>query len=449
MRQEPLLCKPGQPSETGRPAMNRSARATAWLLVGALTLLAAATSHAKISGIVGPSFSLSVKDGYLSSPDGASLYAWGYASGAGAMQYPGPTLIVNQGEVVTVSLTNALPPSYAQNVSIVFPGQIGVQSSGGVAGTLAQEATPGGAAVVYTFTASEPGTYLYHSGTNMELQCEMGLVGALIVRPAGFDPINKATWRAYNHAGSAYDHEYLFFLSEMDPVIHQHVEFGEMALVDFTRYWATSWFINGRLAMDSLDADFAAYLPHQPYGSLARVHPGERALVRLVGAGRDLHPFHMHGNHTLMIARDGRLLESVAGVSGPDLAVADFTFTSAPGQTIDGIFTWTGEKIGWDVYGHKPGDPMQPGEDPTDHGKPFPVLIPDYKDLTIGPMYQGSPFLGNAGALPPGEGGFNPTAGFFFMWHSHSEKELTTNNIFPGGMLTMMVIEHPNVPITD
>ena len=67
--------------------------------------------------------------------------------------------------------------------------------------------------------------------------------------------------------------------------------------------------------------------------------------------------------------------------------------------------------------------------------------------MTFGPLYSGSPFLGSAGNLPPGEGGFNPNAGMMFMWHSHSEKELTSNNIFPGGMLTWMVIEHPNVTI--
>ena len=32
-------------------------------------------------------------------------------------------------------------------------------------------------------TASEPGTYTYYSGTNSGLQVEMGLVGAIIVRP--------------------------------------------------------------------------------------------------------------------------------------------------------------------------------------------------------------------------------------------------------------------------
>ena len=29
---------------------------------------------------------------------------------------------------------------------------------------------------------------MYHSGTNTELQVEMGLLGAIIVRPTGFDP---------------------------------------------------------------------------------------------------------------------------------------------------------------------------------------------------------------------------------------------------------------------
>ncbi len=51
-------------------------------------------------------------------------------------------------------------------------------------GLLTRETCPGGTAVDYTFTASQPGTYMYHSGTEAELQIEMGLVGAIIVRPA-------------------------------------------------------------------------------------------------------------------------------------------------------------------------------------------------------------------------------------------------------------------------
>jgi hypothetical protein len=36
------------------------------------------------------------------------------------------------------------------------------------------------------------------------------------------------------------------------------------------------------------------------------------------------------------------------------------------------------------------------------------------------------------------------------MWHSHNEKEIVNNNLFPGGMLTMAMINpypHTNMPM--
>jgi len=65
-------------------------------------------------------------------------------------------------------------------------------------------------------------------------------------------------------------------------------------------------------------------------------------------------------------------------------------------------------------------------------------------------FYSGSPYLGNlGGSLPPGEGGLNPNAGFSYMWHSHNERELVNNDVFPGGMMTMLIIEAPLVPISE
>ncbi len=168
--------------------------------------------------------------------------------------------------------------------------------------------------------------------------------------------------------------------------------------------------------------------------------------MRCIGAGRDLHPFHTHGNNFLQIARDGRLLSSDPTL-GANLAMSDFTLLTAPGETADAIFTWTGEKLGWDIYGHAPEDPLEPGEYAPDHGKPFPVNLPDKKDLTFGATYSGSPFLGAMGTLPPGEGGFNIYGGYFYMWHSHNEKEMVNNDIFPGGLMTMCIVEPPGTPI--
>uniref|UniRef100_A0A831XF18 Multicopper oxidase family protein n=1 Tax=Geobacter metallireducens TaxID=28232 RepID=A0A831XF18_GEOME len=410
------------------------------LLLTAVALACWGTgAHGAIDGITGPTFNLTAKTGYISTADGGSYLMWGYANGNGQMQYPGPTLIVNQGDVVTVNLTNQLTVP----VSIVFPGQSGVIATGGVAGLLTREAPASGGTVSYTFTASQPGTYTYYSGTRPELQIEMGLVGALIVRPT-----TNPTTQAYNHPDSQFDHEYLFLLSEMDPRIHEYVAAGRMDLVDNTTYFPVYWFINGRTAPDTMAEANSPMLPHQPYNCMPMMHPGEKILMRMIGGGRDPHPYHTHGNHHRVIAREGRLLSSAPG-SGADLGELAFTTTVIPGSTADAIFTWTGEKLGWDMYGHAPGDPLQPGEYAPDHGKPFPVVLPGVQELTFGQFYSGSPFLGAMGALPPGEGGFNPNGGFLFMWHSHAEKEIVNNDIFPGGMLTMMLIEHPSMMLMN
>ncbi|MDQ7787409.1 MAG: multicopper oxidase domain-containing protein [Thermodesulfovibrionales bacterium] len=420
----------------------------ALVILALVFLFGVQQADAKIYGISGPTFNLRAMKGNIIADDGKSIFMWGFANASTArvrFQYPGPTLIVNQGQTVTVNLTNTLPVP----VSIVFPGQNNVNAVGGVPGMLTREAPPGGS-VSYTFAASEPGTYIYYSGTRPELQVEMGLLGALIVRPAAITTPAGFAGCAYNTVDSCYHREYLQLLTDIDHTIHDLVLLNKTANVDNTIAYPVYWFINGRAGLDTVAKNFAPYLPYQPYSAMARMHPGEKILVRMIGGVRDLHPHHMHGNQHYVIARDGRILK---GPAGEDLSEGLFTTTVAPGQTTDALFTWTGENIGWDIYGTT-SHTCNPGPDNFDpvtkeycpnHGKPLPVGLPDQNDLTFGIFYSGSPYIGSPGALPPGEGGLNPTAGLFFMWHSHNEKELTTNNIFPGGMMTWASVEYPSV----
>ena len=422
-------------------------------------VLFGSTANAVINGITGTEFDFTVKSGFITTPDGGAYMMWGYSDDDGltTMQYPGPTMIVNQNDTVTIYLTNEI----CQPVSMLFPGQENVTATGGIVGEITREAPPGGATVcTYTFKANNPGTYTYYSGTRQELQIEMGLVGAIIVRPTGFSSVAP---QAYGHEDSAYDYEYLFLLTEMDPSIHMLVEHGRIDEIDNTTYFPVNWFINGRCAPDTMMSAGNPLLPTQPYNCLPRMNPGGRMLIRLIGGGRDSHPFHTHGNNFLRIARDGKLLEDPLEPGSANLAVSDFTQTVIPGATYDAIFTWTGEGMGWDIYGD-PDDPNSPGfghtcnpnidgyDDITgewcqDHGKPFPVILPAEQDLTFGAFYSGSPFLGNADPLPPGQGGLNSNAGFFYMWHSHNEKEMVNFDVFPGGLMTMLIIEPPGVDI--
>ncbi|MFV1983406.1 MAG: multicopper oxidase domain-containing protein [Thiohalomonadales bacterium] len=450
------------------------------------------------AGPTGPVFNLSATRGYIYTPDADSVLMWGYSDdNAGTpMQYPGPTLIVNQGDIVTVVLKNNLNPATIPlgiKTSLMFPGQSNVTDNG-TPGLLAGETQASNLlTVTYTFTAGKPGTYMYHSGTNPEMQTEMGLIGTLIVRPTTAGAVIPG--QAYASIDTKYDYEYLFVLTELDPQIHYAVERAQTAAeidaINNTEHHPVLWFINGRNGPDTLAPAGVPYLPNQPYGSIAQIHPGEQALIRLVNAGRDLHPFHTHGNHLKLLARDGRLLQSAAGVTAGtvDLARFDFTLQAVPGATYDATWTWTGAKMGWDVFGEGPfatctdvapadgvddatgvachnscsnqavcPDLLAPfgfnDNDPVvacfdqfskeycpDHGKPFPVQLTNQNELSFGGFYSGSPFFGAFGNLPPGEGGLNLDGGMFYMWHSHNEREIVNNDIYPGGMLTMMIVQ--------
>ena len=548
-------------------------------LTAVVTALVAPAAHAAAPGITGPTFNLTAQQAYLNQPDGASIYSWGYGCSVAptgfapaaitnatcpSMQVPGPTLIVNEGQTVTVNLVNQLP-SAVGNTSILFPGfQVSATATGtqpasckagapATQGLLALEAA-NGCSVTYTFTASAPGTHAYYSGTQGDLQVEMGLYGAVIVLPASVPAVcdngthktnilaeqhwGESDFRlahaAYDHPKSCYDREYLFQWAEMDPRIHKQAEAQVMARqgcvagmagcsldVQTEPYHPAYFLINGRSMPDLMDPNYAAEYPHQPYNGNPHIHMGEQVLIRTIGQGRWQHPFHEHANHVRILARDGNL---ILAPNHPDQDLAGilmFNTDTTPGQAFDGIFYVTGRGLNWDPYGHHPNDandslaslsctPDANGYNTgfastdtnytgaydasvpnalnyfewcQDHNKPVevapfgdvaaggPATLPDPDILTNGAWYGGSPYLGpdaslrgNAGTscvgnpygtttgnpqnasctnLSPANNQANPAneRGWAYMWHSHNEREITTNNVFPGGMLMMLLVD--------
>ena len=88
-----------------------------------------------------------------------------------------------------------------------------------------------------------------------------------------------------------------------------------------------------------------------------------------------------------------------------------------------------------------------------------PMTLPDPLIMTNGLWYNGTPYLGRdavvssrgATPLPPASTTMNPLeeSGIAFMWHSHNEREITTNDVFPGGMLMMMLVDPPTFFIDE
>jgi hypothetical protein len=389
----------------------------------AATAFAAAPGIGSTAGTPG-TFNLTAQDGFLNQPDGNAVYSWGYGCVTGSsptflptaisgafcntMQVPGPTMIVTEGTTVTINLTNNLPTA-AGNTSILFPGfqltSTCPNSSANPQGLLACEAAPG-QTVTYTFVASAAGTHAYYSGTQGDLQVEMGLYGAILVLPKSVpanctsglhqdDQTVKSYWgepnfrlapAAYDHPGSCYDREYLFQWAEMDPRIHKQAQAQVAATVGCTAgapgcsldvqtepYHPAYFIINGRSMPDLMDPNYASEYPHQPYNGNPHTHPGELLLIRTVGQGRWQHPFHEHANHVRILARDGNLVlsnsaiqvsystpggtaASAAGLAGTLMFNTDTT----PGEAFDGIFYFTGRGLNWDPYGHHPNDTADP-----------------------------------------------------------------------------------------
>ncbi|KAJ5090129.1 CAZyme family AA1 [Penicillium argentinense] len=93
--------------------------------------------------------------------------------------FPGPALIMDEGDEVSIAVTNHLP----FNSSVHFHGieQKGTPWADGVSG-LSQWAILPGQTYTYKWTATQPGTYWYHSHDKDRIMD--GLYGAIQIRPS-------------------------------------------------------------------------------------------------------------------------------------------------------------------------------------------------------------------------------------------------------------------------
>jgi FtsP/CotA-like multicopper oxidase with cupredoxin domain len=393
---------------------------------------ALAQSASSAVGVVctyGPTFNLDAQTGHIQMPDMNTMYMWSYSLTGGTFQHPGPVLCVNEGDTVTVTLHNNLGSYLGSPVrtSIMFPGQENVLVNGttpaqpDLANNSLTDSVASGGSITYSFIASRPGTFIYESGTDTRMQVAMGLFGVLIVRPT------IGASYVYDRSDSRFTsgEEFLALLSEIDPYLHQAVESNKV--FNMNNYRARYWMINGRGFPDSVADNYATWLPSQPYGALARIHPYDPSthpypgLERFVNVGTEEYPFHPHGNNGLLIGRDGYPLADGA----QDLSMEKFSFNIGPGQTWDVIFKW------YDAEGYNPTT------------NPVPVTAPDLVNLTLGMYFSGSPYLGKMETLPPGKTTLNQCGEYYIISHNHALFQLDAFGQTMSGPITYLRVDPP------
>jgi FtsP/CotA-like multicopper oxidase with cupredoxin domain len=220
------------------------------------------------------SIDLCATTGTVDLPGQPGVPIWGFVEkGAAAdcsdvtAKLPGPTIDVNQGDEVTLTITNALTGhDLTFEVPGLFPGSTEI---------------PAGSTVTRTFTPSAPGTYLYQSAGDGERQTAMGLYGALIVN-------SSTAGQAYGNLASAYDVPATVVLSAIDPSFN-----ADPAGFDMRDYAPTYWLINGKAWPDT---------------GIIHAAAGQKLLLRYVNAGHDNTTMTLLGMDEHVIARDAHLL---------------------------------------------------------------------------------------------------------------------------------------------
>lgn len=229
--------------------------------------------------------------------DGVTVPMWGFGLSGQAVTVPGPVLTVPVGDTtLTINLTNHL----SVPVSLVIPGlpdtltpvyhQAGDPYAGRVR-SLTMEAAPGGGMMTYNWTDVRPGTFVYHSGTQMQIQVQMGLYGAV--------KHDFAAMQAYGDPATAYQTDVVLLYSEVDPAIHAAVQdgsYGPSGTTTSTVSYSPAYFlINGE-----------SYTPAQtaiPAGIV-----GQKVLLRFLNAGLRTHVPIIHNYIGKLISEDGNLL---------------------------------------------------------------------------------------------------------------------------------------------
>ena len=209
---------------------------------------------------------------------------------------PGPTLVVRQGQRVTIEFRNAMTVADTLHLHGIHGT---ADTMDGVAGLSQPMVEPGGR-FRYAFTANQAGTFIYHSHDNEEM-VNSGLYGAIVVLPA-------------------------------HPRPEERVQRDDVEMLSSWSVQSTSenhFTINGK--------EYPATVPIE-------VRAGDRARLRWINmSSENVHTMHTHGHDQLAIARDAQ------PVSGRDL---EDTVMLGPGQRLDTVIVANARPGNWAVHCH-------------------------------------------------------------------------------------------------
>jgi ZIP family zinc transporter len=209
---------------------------------------------------------------------------------------PGPTLVVNQGDRVVINYRNELDISDTIHLHGIHDIPVDMD---GVPGS-SQAMVPPHGHFTYSFTASAPGTFIYHTHDRKAV-LDAGLYGGIIVEPT-------------------------------------HPRPEEIVQADYLEM-ISSWYIQS-----SGESEFTLNGREYPSTKPIEVRAGEKVRVRWINiSAENFHTMHTHGHYMTIIARDS--------IPQHNKDVED-TVEIGPGQRVDTTILADAKPGTWMVHCH-------------------------------------------------------------------------------------------------
>lgn len=388
-------------------------------------------TRAMAHDLTGTTFEFSVREALVENVDQSLTYHWAWQVGHDAPSVAGPTLILEPGVAVTVTVHNPLHEPHGWAISDRLGGFLPDSYTGPI---------PAGGLATVTFTPENPGTYVYFDPENAPVNRVMGLFGGVVVNPAagvgattpysgGSLPVPANIQQLFDDLGTtahfpgeAWDPNNwnLWLFGSIDPVKNNLVAalppgqvIAPAAFVD--GYTPRYFYINGRQGY------FAAHdgaHGHAPGGDPHTNHIidlvsliGRPRLIRNINVGLSLHSPHIHANHGYP------LFKSNADGLGTNVGLQ---------ENVVWIDTWTSRPMNH-------ADVLYPYIMPPD------IPADTFARLKAGTSQEGFP---DNPMHQDHDGVFVPGFPMFYPMHCHLELSQTSGGgNYPQGMVTHLEFE--------
>ena len=371
-------------------------------------------------------FYIYATDGYLTLPDQTRTYIRGFAGNnppttpvadpaslKGKAQLPAPIIEAVAGDDCYLhfrDIGNANPNAPVDPHTVHLHGiHTSTQNDGFPEGSFSVMDRE----VIYYFKPEHAGTFMYHCHVEASEHVQMGMYGALIIRPAA--NMGNTVYGGVRHQGQLidrFDKEYIMLLSDLDTRWHRMIE-GHNIAFNPVDYRPDYWLLNGRCFPDTIlpaQAVFAGNTGGPPpgYDSYVHVRTGQRLLLRMINMGYQTIPWHVHGYHFNIVGKDASPLVELGANGGLH---DNYTVTIGSGETYDLI-----------------------------------VEVMDKSGIYKNKSPQDVPYV----PVPTADGGFYTYDGTaatffpqFFPMHNHDDYKVTNNGVYPGGALALMQADAP------